>query len=82
MKSITPAVHRDAILVTFAKDQPEYNALVGSVGPDGTVMTEWEFTDEERKIILEGGRIRLWLLFAIDERKDRRLTPIAIETVK
>ena len=54
------APHEGAESVEFAKDQPEYQTLPAFRSPDGLVQTEWEFTDEEREQIANGGRLRLW----------------------
>lgn len=47
--------------VTFAKDQPPYDPLPALVYPDGTVLTEWTFTEEERQRIARGENLRLWI---------------------
>jgi hypothetical protein len=53
--------HAGAVLVVFAKDQPQYTPLPAAVGRDGLVMTEWEFTAEELARVVNGGRVRLWI---------------------
>lgn len=45
--------------VTFAKDQPQYIQLPAYLDEDGTVITEWEFSDEERARIAKGENIRI-----------------------
>lgn len=47
--------------VTFAKDQDEFQPLPALVYPDGTVLTEWRFTEEERAQIARGENLRLWI---------------------
>jgi hypothetical protein len=47
--------------VTFAADQPEYAPLPALVFPDGSVLTEWTFTEEERTLIARGENLRLWI---------------------
>lgn len=47
--------------VIFAKDQDEFHALPALVYPDGTVLTEWAFTEEERALIARGENLRLWI---------------------
>lgn len=47
--------------VVFAKDQPEYDPLPALAYPDGKILTEWEFTDEERQKIARGENLRLWI---------------------
>lgn len=48
--------------VTFAKDQPQYLQLPAYKDEDGTVITEWEFSDEERGRISKGENIRISIL--------------------
>lgn len=45
--------------VTFAKDQPEYQPLPAMKLPDGSVITCWELTEEEKEIVLKTGKIYL-----------------------
>lgn len=47
--------------VVFAKDQPEYLPLPALVFPDGRVLTEWRFSEEERAAIARGENLRLWV---------------------
>jgi hypothetical protein len=49
-----------ATLVVIAKNQPEYIPLPALVYPDGKVLTEWTFTEEERAAIARGENLRLW----------------------
>jgi hypothetical protein len=44
---------------TFAKDQPEYLQLPAYRDEDGTVITEWELSDEERARIAKGENLRI-----------------------
>jgi len=44
---------------TFAEDQPQYIPLPVFQDPDGRVTSVWKPTDEEKKIIAEGGMICL-----------------------
>ena len=48
--------------VTFAKDQPEYLQLPAYRDEDGTIITEWEFSDEERARIAKGENPRITTL--------------------
>lgn len=59
----------------FAKDQPEYIPLRTLVAnrQEGTVMSRWTFTDEQRKAIAEGADIYLQL-----STFNRPLQPIRI----
>lgn len=47
--------------VVFARDQPDYLPLPALVYPDGTVLTEWSFSEEERSLIARGENLRLWI---------------------
>lgn len=38
---------------------PDTENLPALVGPDGTVCTEWELTEEEMQRLICGGRIRI-----------------------
>lgn len=78
MNPVEPILHTGAMLVVFAKDQPEYLQLPASVDEHGCVMTEWEPSAEELGRLFTGGRIRLWLHHTGVE-KGRRLTPMMLE---
>lgn len=52
----------EAKKVVFAKDQPQYMPLPALVYPNGCVVTEWEFTPEERLQIAAGENLVLTLL--------------------
>lgn len=80
MIPITPKLHSGASLVTFSKDQPKYLPLPASVDPEGTIMTEWELTANELQSILNGGRIRLTLLFT-KVNLGEPLSPIKLEVL-
>lgn len=45
--------------VVFAKDQPQYIPLPAIVCPDGSVLTEWQLTEDERARLVAGEAIRL-----------------------
>ncbi len=47
--------------IVIAKDQPEYDPLPALVFQDGKVLTEWELTEDERKRLIDGERVRLWV---------------------
>lgn len=64
----------DAVRVIYAANQDEYAALPATVDAAGVVMTEWELTAEELAMILEGGRVRLWVWTF-----NRPLQPLALE---
>jgi hypothetical protein len=61
-------------LVVFAKDQAEYTPLPALVFPDGKVLTEWSFSEEERAAIARGENLRLWIWTF-----GRLLQPVALE---
>jgi hypothetical protein len=55
-------VHVDLWAVTIAGDEAAHvSALPAVIYADGTVLTEWAFTDEERARVLAGERVRLWI---------------------
>jgi len=82
MKAVTPVIHADATLVTFARNQQElYEVLPASVDAQSTVMTEWELSAEDLARIVNGGRIRVWLLHT-GVMDGKKLTPIAVEAVE
>jgi hypothetical protein len=82
MNPVMPlALHENATLIVFAKDQPPYVQLPASVDGHGTVMTEWELTAEELAILLRGGRIRLWVCYT-GVADGKPLTPLAVEAVE
>lgn len=60
--------------VVFAKDQPEYIPLPALVFPDGTILTEWQPSEEERAAIARGENIRLWIWTC-----GRTLQPVALD---
>lgn len=60
--------------VVFAKDQPEYIPLPALVFPDGTILTEWQPSEEERAAIARGENIRLWIW-----TYGRTLQPVALD---
>ncbi len=49
----------DGANIVFAKDQPQYNQLPARLEQDGTVITVWELTPEERIEIFNTGRLHL-----------------------
>lgn len=79
MHPVEPPLHDNAIHVTFAQNQPEYDRLPASVDAQGTVMTEWLPSAEDLANLMNGGHVRIWLLHTGVER-GKRLTPIAVET--
>lgn len=50
-----------ARVVIFVADQPEYQQLPALVFPDGKVLREWCFTEEERAAVAKGENLRLWI---------------------
>jgi hypothetical protein len=77
MTAVEPSpVHENARVVTFAADQPEYAPLIAAVDKDGLVLTEWEFSAEDLAKILDGGRLRLWLV-----THNKPLQPVALEVI-
>lgn len=90
MNPIELAPEPDKRYIEFAKDQPQYRTLPALVGNDGTVITQWEFTEEELHKIFIGGHLRLILLYAIGGSNCpncgiinyRSLNPIKLEIVE
>jgi hypothetical protein len=54
--------------VTFAENQPQYAPLPALVYPDGSVLVEWHFTDEERERIARGEDLRHWIWKGVAHR--------------
>lgn len=61
MNAIKPHLHEGAHLVVFGANQPQYAPLPASVDASGLVMTEWEPSADELKMLFTGGCIRLWI---------------------
>lgn len=51
----------DAREVVFGANQPEYQPLPALVFPDGRILIEWTFTEEERARIARGENLRHWI---------------------
>jgi len=51
-----------AVPITLGTNQPEYRPLPALLFPDGRVLTEWTFTEEERAAVARGENLRLWTL--------------------
>lgn len=47
--------------IVYAEDQPEYQPLPAMRMPDGMVITCWELSDEELKIVLKNRKIYIQL---------------------
>lgn len=65
MNAVAPQLVEPHTPVTFAKAQPEYLPLPAAiVDRDGaqTVVTRWQFTDEERAAIANGADLYLEML--------------------
>lgn len=87
MTPITPEVIPDGTsLVVFGRKQPQYIALPAVVSPStGLVMTEWQLTAEELAMVLEGGRVRLWVWTFNTKPEDwekHPFRPVALEVVE
>jgi len=61
----------EATEVVFGKDQPEYLPLPAVVYPDGRILIEWTFTEEERARIARGENLRHWIWKSWTERCER-----------
>jgi hypothetical protein len=63
MQPVSPVIpNADVSEVTYAKDQPEYLPLPAVKLEDGTVLTRWVLSEEEKRRILEQGYIYLEVL--------------------
>jgi hypothetical protein len=51
----------NGIPVVFGEGQPEFEPLPALIYPDGQILIEWSFTDEERALIARGENIRHWI---------------------
>lgn len=60
-------------LVMFAKDQPQYEPLPSRVMPDGVLATAWTLSLDERRAILDGANVELFIWTF-----GRPLQPVAI----
>ena len=61
MEAVTPLAVDEAHAITFAEDQPEYTPLPALSYPDGRILIEWTFTDEERVRIARGENLLHWV---------------------
>ena len=61
MNPVIPPSTPCADTIVFAKDQPEYLPLPVNRFPDGTVMCEWLPTTEELELLMNGGKVRVWM---------------------
>lgn len=61
MDAVEQLAFDGATAVVFAKDQPEYLPLPALVYPDGKILIEWSFTEEERARIARGENLRHWI---------------------
>ena len=61
MEAVAQIALDDATAVTFAKDQPDYLPLPALLYPDGKILIEWSFSEEERARIARGENIRHWI---------------------
>lgn len=63
MRPVEPSTDCEALNVTvrrvvFGESQEEYNNLPALVTDAGVAISEWEFTEEERKLIAEGENLK------------------------
>lgn len=61
MTAVEPFPIGDAVPVVFGEKQPEYTPLPALVYPDGHILIEWTFTDEERALIARGENLQHWI---------------------
>jgi hypothetical protein len=48
--------------VVYAKDQPEYQPLPSIRAADGTILTRWSLTEEEKQQVLSQGYVYLLVM--------------------
>lgn len=60
--------------VIFARNQPGLEPLPALIFQDGTVLTEWSFSEDDRARIARGENLRLWIWTG-----GHLLQPVAIE---
>ena len=58
---VPPLIPTDTKLVVYGALQPDYVPLPAAVDSDGLIMTEWEPSAEELEVLLQGGRVRIWI---------------------
>ena len=76
MEAVEQMAFDGARAIVFGINQPEdYQPLPALVYPDGTILIEWSFTEEERARIARGENLRHWIV------KDPRspLQPVKLE---
>lgn len=63
MKPVSPVIpvanHPEVI---YAKEQPEYEPLPTVKRPDGTILTRWEMSEDEKRQVAEQGFIYLMVM--------------------
>jgi len=70
MNPVSPPPHtKNACVIVFAKNQPQYIPPPASVDNEGTVVTEWELTDDEQEMIFQGGHLRVILMYALSVKE-------------
>jgi len=73
-------MHSGGSLAMVIYDVRTQELLPASVAADGTVMSEWELTEDEQERLFSGGRLRLWLRLPIPVTKGA--IPIGIEALE
>lgn len=60
MQPMSPVIpSAEAPEVVYAEKQPEYQPLPCIRAADGTILTRWNFTEEEKRQVLEQGYVYL-----------------------
>jgi hypothetical protein len=60
MRPVSPVIPGKAVTeVVYANDQPQYQPLPCFKCLDGKILTRWEMSEQERKLIAEQGYIYL-----------------------
>ena len=61
MEPVVPFAAAGCAAIVIGNDQPEYLPIPALVYPDGTLLIEWAFTEEERTAIARGENVRHWI---------------------
>ena len=61
MEAVQQFAYEGSMAVIFGEGQPEYVPLPALVYPDGRILIEWAFTEEERAAIARGENLRHWI---------------------
>lgn len=80
LDALTPLVPHGSRMARIAEHQPEYETLPAVVTPDGSVISRWTFTEEERARIAAGEDMYVAMLVGLRAAGGplRPVTPISL----